>query len=93
MKSLGIRIPANTFSISLGNITPEKKCHQPRNQTGQRGVTKGRRKIQLNKLIESERLEGKEKFQRRKKGTGEEEQVSEIQVRPKVVPHSCWRYP
>lgn len=42
--SLGIRIPANTFSISLGNITLEKEMSSALgNQTGQRGVTKGRR--------------------------------------------------
>lgn len=44
LKSLGIRIPANTFSISLGNITLEKEMSSAlENQTGQRGVTKGRR--------------------------------------------------
>lgn len=35
LKSLGIRIPANTFSISLGNITLEKEMLSALgNQTG-----------------------------------------------------------
>ena len=44
LKSLGIRIPANTFGILLGNISLEKEMSSALgNQTGQRGVMKGRR--------------------------------------------------